>query len=135
MIDPVVLPDPISTVRSFLLSVTAVTDITERVSSRIPKAYTFPLVRLAVIGSNAVAERRLERVHMQFDCYADTDPEAALLARTVRAALVESGGYITATAVLAGADGTAVLPLPDESFTPVANRWIATGNVYIRPNP
>jgi hypothetical protein len=135
MSDPVVFPDPIGAVRTFLLSVPAVTAITDRVATKIPEVYTFPLVRLTIIGSNVAVERRLERVHMQFDCYGTTDPEAALLARTVRAALVESGGYTTASAVLCGADGTAVLPLPDESFTPVANRWIATGNVYIRPNP
>lgn len=135
MTDIVVLPDPIPAIRSYLLSRPEVTAVTDRVSTVVSDNPTFPLVRVQVVTVATQVERRLDRVHVQLDCYGTSDQEASLLARTCRAALIDSANFQTAGVVLGGADGTATFPQPDEGYTPPAWRWLCTGNLYMHPNP
>jgi len=130
-----VLADPILAVRSYLLTVPEVTDITPRIVTRLPAAPAWPIVRIALISTTAVHERRYDRALVQLDCFAKDDTDAHRLARVVRAALVDSGSHVVGDAVLGGAVNTAVLPLPDETFTPAMPRYAVTAHVFIHPTP
>lgn len=128
-----VLPDAIGPVRSYLLSVPEVTAITDRIVVELPEDPVWPTVRITVISDTSVFDHWFDRVHMQFDCF-DSDPvESNRLARTVRAAMVDSKNAVHAGAVLGGMRNGTMFPSADESHTPLVYRWLVTGNVFIHP--
>lgn len=94
------IPDPEKVVADYLREIPDILAITEdrRVGSTTPKSGTDkPWVRYTVIDDSAVGGHRSDHLtgaYLQFECYAGKDggqPEASLLARTLRAALTALG--------------------------------------------
>jgi hypothetical protein len=144
MTTPTLLPDPLKLCRDYLASsatVTAIVGTRIRVNATDP---TWPSLRLTALSSTETTRRRIDRVLLQIDCWCapgdasvtgSGDAAAQLLARTVRAALVESPNYVGTGAVIAGISGVAMHPAPDTTRTPPTPRWVVTFALYVRPNP
>lgn len=139
------MPDTLLVVRAYLLGVPEVAAI---VADRIRVNATddrWPSIRLTEMTGVEIVPRRLDRVLVQADCWAaPADPTVAgsgdfaaqHLARTVRAALVDIGGFQHSTAFVSGADaGTGIRHMPDESREPPVPRWVVSAAIFIRPEP
>lgn len=132
---PVLMPDPVVALRDYLLGEPVVTDIVEdRISTDLPRNPTWP--RLRITGLNAFQQFPgvLDRVLVQFDCYALIEVDAHRLAQAVRAAMSVSAAFYSDAAVFSGATGLSLFSLPDGEYTPPMPRWCVTAYVHLRPN-
>jgi len=150
-----VMPDTLEVVQGYLLSVAEVTAL---VGTRVrvnTTDTTWPSVRISALTSVEAVPRRLDRSLIQVDCWAAPpdstaltlgDETAQLVARTVKAALVDIAGYVhpeqrpdqpwmVPTAVVTGCDTPAIRYQPDDSREPVIPRWVVSAAIYLRPNP
>lgn len=130
-----IIPDPITAVREYLLSVPQVTTITDRIVTVVPKDPIWPLIRLTLLTSFQVFARRYDRCLFQVDCFATAEPAAHELARVVRAALQESENWQSAEAVLGGTTDSSIRPMPETGYTPPIARYAVSAHVFIHPNP
>lgn len=134
--EPVVMPDPVIAVREYLLGDPLITElVADRVTTDLPADPAWPRVRITGLNSYQVFPCRLDRVLMQFDCYALTSPEAQRLAQVVRAVIAASPAHVGTDAVFSGVTGVSIFELVDGSFTPPMPRWSVTAYVYLRSNP
>lgn len=132
----VVMPDSVTVLRAYLLSVPEVTTrVGTRIATKVASPPVWPAIRITDLTVVERVPRRIDRVLVQLDCFAATEPEAHLLARGVTAALRASRNYLHATAVLGGADDLSASPMPDETFTPPQPRWVVTAHIYLHPVP
>lgn len=130
------MPDPVIVVRAYLLDQPVVTDITgDRISTDFPEVPSWPRVRISAINVRQRFPKRFDRALMQFDCYAEIDPDAARLAQSVRAALAAVASWVGPDAVLTGTTDVVIVSLPDDAFTPAMPRWAVSAYVYLRSNP
>ena len=144
---PVVMPPALHVVRSYALSIEAVTDvIAQRIHTRLPRTKVFPLVRLgATPGRTSTVRDRIQRTPFDVHVYGDPDsatPEksAGLFADLFHAVLLDAGGYIDTergAVILHLEEISAPYPAPDDTDgrdEPLA-RWLSSVAVHIRPNP
>lgn len=93
-------PNAEKVVADYLRAHPDVAAITGRIVEKTPNSMDTPWVRYTQLAKPAMGNHRSDHAlspYFQFDCYAGKDggqPEASLLARTVRAALVELRGAI-----------------------------------------
>ena len=133
---PVVMPDPVIEVRQYLLGDPLIGDlVADRVTTDLPIEPAWPRVRVTGINAYEKFAGRLDRVLMQFDCYAATSPEAQRLAQVVRAVIAASPGQVGTEAVFSGVTGVSIFELIDGSFTPAMPRWCVSAYLYLRSNP
>lgn len=93
------IPDPERVIADYLRDQPDVLAITEqrRVGSKTPASTDLPWIRYTAFDAPAVGDHRADHLiaaFVQFDCYAGREggqPQASLLARTVRAALTALG--------------------------------------------
>lgn len=142
MID--IMPDTVTAVRSYLLTVD---DVTDEVVSRIyygalPPNPMFPAVRIADITTSEDVRHAWARSLMQLDVWGSDGAQRDCrgLAAVVAAALVSSTGYTTDGWTLGGPDnvtGVSFAPFGtgwDDSFKPARPRYVITAGLIIRPN-
>lgn len=140
-----VMPDVIKLVRSYLMSLTAVTNLVgERIATRAPQDTSSPWVKIERVGGprSLSAPMRLETARVQVSSYApataDTglsgDEGAMTLARTVQAALIDAAGWSDDEGVIAYvSEPLGPQNLPDTSRTPPTPRVVFTHAFLIRP--
>lgn len=99
-------------------------------------------VRLTQLDARAVGGHRSDHLIeylIQLDCYASQagvsgsqQREAATLARTIRAALIDMPNF-TLDAVVTGVDIRGDARIPDDEFEPARERFIITASVWMHP--
>jgi len=112
--------------------------VDRRVVGKTPASTDNPWVRVTELDDRAVGGSRSDHLHefyFQFDCYAGKDggqPEANLLKRTVRKALVEMSEADHEGAVVSGVDIRGSARLPDDDVDePARERFVLTANVWM----
>lgn len=132
-----VQPDIEQIVGAYLREHPAVRAVVSRVVSRTPASTDTPWVRYQQIAEQpggGMADFLIAPL-LQFDCYAGRDNSretASLIARTVRAALVEMEGVhggAVITGVPPGLVSVSRLPDPDLG-DPARERYVVTATVY-----
>lgn len=110
-----------------------------RVVGKTPDSTSEPWVRVTQLDDRAIGGIRADSHHefyFQFDCYAGVDggqPEANLLGRTVRAALVDAPNYSHTAARISGVDIRSHARIPDLAVDePARERMILTASIWIR---
>jgi hypothetical protein len=138
----IVLPDVIELVRAYLTGVSEVTDLVpiDRITVSSPRDTSTPWVRLSRIGGLVAVWQRLDRCNLQAESYAppgETGEQTSfLIARTLRAALFASPGFIGSDGVLTGVeDSMGLIYQPDTSRNPPTPRVVLAVSIYARPNP
>jgi hypothetical protein len=113
-----------------------------RVVGRTPSSTDDAWIRLTQLDARAVGGSRADHLIeflIQLDCYAGKtggQPEANLLARTTREALVEMPELPHEDAVVAGVDIRGHARIPDlELDDPARERFILTAVVWMHPAP
>lgn len=105
--------------------------ITTRVVSVTPSSTSTPWVRVIQLDArneqSSVAEHLIDYM-VQLDCFAGTGglAEASLLARTVRAAVIEMGGLTISGTVVTGTRVLSMARIPDTDFEPAKERYALT---------
>lgn len=140
MAEPIVLhPLVLPPVLAYLLDQPTVTDIVgERISDEMEPDTSdprFPCVRVTEVSTVEATARRWQRSLVQFDCWADSQPDADRLARVVAAAMRAAANFSHQGAVLGETTDVTWRPEPDETLDPYQPRAIAEGQVWVRPNP
>jgi hypothetical protein len=107
--------------------------VSQRVSLSLPSSPTYPLVSILLVSGEERVQRHLDAATIQVDVWGGTREQADVLARTVRAALLEmprAHDTATVTAVL-----TLVAPrwLPDELAVPPRPRYTADYQIVYHP--
>jgi hypothetical protein len=108
-----VLPDAETLAVAALAAQSSITAIcSTRISTVIPSAPTFPLIRVTKVGDFGYDNEGASDVVLQVECWADDDATASLLARTVQACWLDlrritGGGWTALTEFTSG-------PMPDE---------------------
>lgn len=115
-----------------------------RVAGQTPPNQSRPWVRVTLldaanVSSTAQAEHLVDFM-LQLDCYAgkvateahEGQAEASLLARTVRAALVEMPGA-DLDAIVTSVTFSGMARIPDPSFEPARERVVLTASVVAHP--
>jgi hypothetical protein len=107
--------------------------VNQRVSTALPTSPTFPLVSVLLVSGEERVQRHLDAATIQVDAWGGTKDQADLLARTVRAVLLEmprAHDTATVTAVI-----TLVAPrwLPDETSEPSRPRYTADYQIVYHP--
>lgn len=118
-----VLPDAETVMVQALAAQASVTAIT---STRIGTVLepVFPRIRLAKVAELFTDEEGLEDVQVQVECWAESDAEASLLARTVVAARKDLAGSYAAGWV--GLVGVASGPIPAPDPDSERHRYLLT---------
>jgi hypothetical protein len=134
-----VIPYAEKIVSDYLREHAAVSAITTRIVGKPPSSQTDPWVmvtQLAAAQEVASITDHLIAFMLQFDCYAGAtggQPEANLLARTVRAALQDIATASHDDAVVTGCRLIGHARIPDTDFEPQRERFALTAEVYIHP--
>jgi hypothetical protein len=108
-----------------------------RVVGKTPSTTAEPWVRVTQLDAQDIPSSDSEHLIdflVQFDCYAGSDggqPEANLLARTVRESLREARDATHSGAVVTRARIVGHLRLPDQDFEPARERFVLTAAVHI----
>jgi len=133
------IPDAEKLVSGYLRTHPAVAALDTRIVATTPRVDKRDATWVKLTQLDATNEARSRPEHLisfllQFDCYATEDggqPEAVLLARTVRAALVampdvtHDGAAVTQVRVLSHAR------IPDTAFEPARERVLLTADVRL----
>lgn len=132
-----VLPDVVALTRRYLLTVPElVTVVDTRIATRSDAAPAYPYLTLQRIGGRAVLGERLDMARVQFDAWGETESDASLAIRTVRAAmfaLTRAGGYVAPAGVLTGVTDIAGPQwMPDTTRTPHVPRFTSTLDIGAR---
>lgn len=110
-------------------------ELGSRVVGKTPSDLTDSWVRLTVINAPQDARSQADHLitfNLQLDCYAGSSggqPEASLLARTVRELLIAIPGTYEET-VVSGARITSMARIPDTGLEPARERFILTATVW-----
>ena len=105
-----------------------------KVRGRTPSNTAAAWVRVTILDAPASFPDHLVDALVQFDCYAGKEggqEEASLLARTVRAAIVDMPNASHSGAVVTGAAIVGYLRNPDTMFEPARDRYIITATVWM----
>lgn len=126
-----VLPDVVALTRSYLLTVPELVAVVgARIATKSDQTPVYPYITLQRIGGAAVIDERLDSARIQFDAWAETESDASLAIRTLRAALFavgRTGGFVAVGGVLASAiDIQGPNWQPDTSRTPPIPRFTTT---------
>lgn len=112
--------------------------IGRRAVGKTPDQTFEPWVRVTLLDATDQPGSRAEHLiegFVQLDCYASSDngqPEANLLARTVRAALRDMPGT-RGDAVVTGTKITGFARLPDLDFKPARERFVIDAQIWAHP--
>lgn len=133
-----VMPDPLTLVRAYLITVADVTAlvsnrITDRTGDTLP---TRPFVRMDLVGGRPANDIRLDRSRIQVHVFGahETEPATLAAAQTVRAALVAARGWVHTDGVITGVSievGPSVFP--DTTHTPHLVDATFVASVFTRP--
>lgn len=130
------IPDAEKLVSNYLRNHFDVAALAARVVGKTPATTTTAWVRVTQLAANADLDSRADHLvnfMVQLDCYAGStggQPEANLLARTVREALHEMPDETFVDAVVSSARFVGMLRLPDQDFEPARERVVLTAQVY-----
>lgn len=107
------MPDAEALTVTALTAQAAVVAITPRISTVIPPAPIFPLIRVTKVADYGIDREGSSGVLIQVECWADDDATASLLARTVQACVgdlprVTGSGWVALVDVPSGP-----IPTPD----------------------
>ena len=84
-----------------------------------------PYVTVAQLGGRSPsAAPRVDQTLVQFDVWAGSSAQGSLVARTLRAALVDLHNTVRAGTVLSISARTSPAYLPDRDYTPARDRYI-----------
>lgn len=116
--------------------------VASRVVGKTPSNTDTGWVRVTLLTAPTPADSKIDH-HVanmvQFDCYAGKDggqPEANLIARTVRAALMEMGEEDFDDAVVGAVRILSHIRRPDtDGFDPARERVEITADIYVHPKP
>lgn len=128
------LPDVEALVVAYLKADASVAAIAgTRVSTKLAEAY--PRVNVTLITGREVVREHLDEQHLQVDAYADDKADANLLARTVRAVLLNAPSVPHARGVVTHVR-TITPPrwLPDETAND-RPRYLAEYGITVHPHP
>jgi hypothetical protein len=124
-------------VSAFLRDQSEVTDLVEdRVYTSLPKAITWPAVRVTQILDSPTGGHPLWGVafNMQVEAWGGSKGDAWRIAATCRAAIdARIIGVHEGYGVVNGTDPASMFDLPDEDFEPAKPRWIVTCTIYGHP--
>lgn len=137
MSDLVLLPNVEGLVSTFLGAHPAVDALADgRVYTVIPKAPTWPLVRVHQWDDQPTVRRPLHHVatYLQIDAFGGSKIQAWRLAETCRAALVADLPGIHDEGVVTGVDVSSLADDPDDSYAPAKPRWRFDAVVYSHPH-
>lgn len=116
-----------------------VTPLGAKIRGRTPSSSATAWVRLTVLDAPASYPDHLVDALVQLDCYAGAgeggQEEASLLARTVRAALVDAPNNDHDSAVVTGCAIVGYLRNPDTFFEPARDRFIITAQIWVHGVP
>lgn len=135
------IPDGQKVISKYLREHPAVAALGAKVVSKTPTDQSTEWVRVTELDAPQEPGSRADHLvahFMQFDCYATEKgglPEAATLARTVRAALVDIGDAQHEGAVITGARISGYGRFPDGELEPARERYIITATVWAHALP
>ena len=108
----------------------------DRVYTALPKAITWPAVRVTQIIDAPTSGSPLWGIaySMQVESWGGSKDEAWRIAATCRAAIdARITGVHEGHGVVNGSEPSSMFDLPDEDFEPAKPRWIVTCTIYGRP--
>lgn len=130
-------PDVEKIISGYLREAPEVQALNARIVGKTPSATAEPWVRVTQLDDRSVGGHRSEHLHefyVQFDCYAGADggqPEASLLARTVRGLLVGAPSADLDVTVT-GVDIRSHARIPDVGVDePARERFVITALAWI----
>jgi hypothetical protein len=109
--------------------------VDDRVFTEMPNRATFPLLRLTLIGGNAVTSRPLylDQSFIQLDAYGGPKVMARQIMDTARFALDTELVGAHPEGVITGVDFAGLRYLPDDGYDPPQPRYSASVYVYSHP--
>ncbi len=109
--------------------------VDDRVYTTVPKAATFPLLRVVRFAGGPVRSvpLHLEAAVLQLDAYGGSKADARRLLDTARAELADAHLATHTGAVVTGVDFGAVRYLPDGDYDPPRPRYSGDVTVYVHP--
>lgn len=137
------LPDPVAPTVTWLNATVPVTSLVgARIATKLPEVDSWPAIRIDPTGGAATVEDRIDQARLQIQCFAMTDAEAMLVARTTRAALAAMAGY-RQPGVVVVTDVTTTSPQlietvprnPAMSREPPISHATFSAVVTVRPDP
>ena len=131
------LPDVERAVVQFLRASSDVSAlVSQRVSTELPGSPTYPYVTVRLITGAEIIREHFDAQQIQVDCWADSKASAALLARTVRAAVLTMRSATHDQSVVTQVV-TLTTPswLPDTEVTPPRPRYTFDVQVFIHIKP
>lgn len=132
------LPDIEALVSQFLRDqAEIVTLVDDRVYTEIPNTPTWPLLRLQRVAGGPVLSRPLwvDAAVVQFDAYGGSKAQAHTLIQTARAVVGERLEGTHVLGVVSGVTFGSLSWLPDSSYSPARNRYVADMTVVVHPVP
>lgn len=111
--------------------------IADRVYTAIPKAATYPLVRVSLLESTPVSGSQplwAELHYMQVEAFGGSKGDAWRIAATCRAALDQRLVGTYSEGVVNGVDSGGMIDQPDETFEPAKPRWLFTSTITAHPS-
>lgn len=139
------IPDAEKVVSRYLREHTAIIALQARVVGKTPKDTVLPWVRVTELDAPQDSDSQADHLvgfYLQLDCYAGADrdaggeratsgqPEAKLLARTVRAALQDITAAAHADCVITGVHVNGASRIPDPDLEPARERVILTTTIH-----
>ena len=109
--------------------------VEDRVFTEMPNRAVFPLLRLTLIGGNAVTSRPLylDQSFIQIDAYGGPKVMARQIMDTVRFALDTEVVGAHPEGVITGVEFAGLRYLPDDGYDPPQPRYSATVFIYSHP--
>jgi hypothetical protein len=109
--------------------------VEDRVFTEMPNRAVFPLLRLTLIGGNAVTSRPLylDQSFIQLDAYGGPKVMARQIMDTVRFALDTELVGAHPEGVITGVEFAGLRYLPDDGYDPPQPRYSATVFIYSHP--
>lgn len=120
----IVFPDIAAEAITWLGAIAPLTDIVgKKISTRLPDVDDWPAIRVDPTGGGTPLEFRIDQPRLQLQCFAVTDVDAMLIARTARAGLAGMAG-LHVPGVLVVIDVTTSGPqfIETQSFSAARNR-------------
>lgn len=133
------IPDVEKLTADYLRTAPGIEALGARVVGKTPEKLSTPWIKLVQIDATNAAvspPERLIEFALQLDCYAGSSggqPEATLLARTARAALVSMPDASHDGAVVTSVRFSGMIRLPDADFEKARERVVLDVSVWARP--
>jgi hypothetical protein len=133
----VLIPDGPAIIGSQLREHPAVMSLDARVAGRLPTSFTKPWIKITQLDATNVTGGQPEHLisyYLQFDCYAgstadNSQAQASLLGRTLRAVLNDLTEQDIDGVVVAHVAFTSDARIPDEAFEPARERVVLDAEV------